>query len=286
MNWHTVKEIVIDILFDIAGSAFLAIGIQMFNAPNNIAPGGVTGISILINHLTGLPISVLNFAINVPLLILAFLFLGRSFTVKTLKSVVVFTVVLSFIEAYIPPYHGEMILVVLYGGVLSGLGLGLVFMRSSTTGGSDIVVRLAQKRAPGISIGKLMLIFDGCVLICAAIVYRNLDSALYALICIFASSRMVDGILYGLDVGKVLMIISERHAELPALIHQHLGRGCTILEGRGSFTEIDRPVLLSAVRKSQYYELKRIIHQLDPHAFMVVLEAGEILGEGFKSISE
>ncbi len=286
MNWHTIKELIVDTLFDIAGCAFLAIGTQIFDAPNNIAPGGVTGICILINHLTGLPISVLNFAINVPLLILAFLFLGKRFTVKTLRSVLIFTAVLSLVEAYIPPYHGEMILAALYGGVLSGLGLGLVFMRSSTTGGSDIVVRLAQKRAPGISIGKLMLMFDGCVLICAAIVYANVNSALYALICIFASSRMVDSILYGLDVGKVLMIISERHEELPPLIFKHLGRGCTILEGRGSYTDKDRPVLLSAVRKSQYYELKRIIHQLDPHAFMVVLEAGEILGEGFKSIGE
>ena len=276
-----VRTAATDLLFDAAGSFLFALGTQCFSAPNQIAPGGVSGAAILINHLTGLPISMLVLAMNVPLLVLAMLFLGRRFSLRTIKSVLVLTFMLQITDG-IAYYEGETILAALFGGVLAGAGLGLVFMRSSTTGGTDIVARLIQRVMPTVSVGKLLLAVDGCVLLAAALVYKNIENALYALVSIFAATRLIDSILYGLDMGKVLMIVTQRHQETADRISERIGRGCTFLEGKGAYTGQGRPVLLCAVRKSQVYEVKKVVFDTDPAAFIMAVEANEIIGTGFK----
>lgn len=275
------RTLLVDILFDIAGCFIFAVSTQCFSAPNNIAPGGVSGVAILINYVTGLPISALSLVMNIPLLVLAWMFLGRAFTLKTVKTVAIMTVLLEMCT-FLPTYQGDMILASLYAGVLQGIGLGLVFMRSSTTGGTDIASRLIQLKFPHVSVGKIMIGVDGVVLIAAAIVYRQLENALYALIVIFVGGQVLDRLLYGLDMGKVMMIISPEHAQIASRVHDELDRGCTILEGRGSYTQANRPVLLCAVRRQQYIALKRIVRAADPNAFMFALDATEIIGEGFK----
>lgn len=275
-----------DILFDVVGCTIFAVSIQSFSAPNNIAPGGVSGVSVLLNYLFGLKISVLALALNIPLLILAWLFLGHKFTLKTLKTVGIMTVLLELCGRYLPVYEGDIILAALYGGVLEGIGIAMVFMRSSTTGGTDVASRLIQLKFPNVPVGKLMMAVDACVLVSAAIVYQNIENALYGLITIYACTRVIDSILYGLDTGKVMMITSVKYEEIAKKVHTELGRGGTILDGKGSYTGNDRPVLLCAVRKSQFYELKKLVHGIDPDAFMVALEANEIIGEGFKSIDQ
>ena len=276
------REVALDVLYDILGSLLFAIGIQVFSSPNNIAPGGATGLSVILNYLTGISIGMLSFLINVPLLIAAWFLLGRRFTLKTLKTVVVISVMLELTGIFVPVYHGETMLAALYGGVFEGVGLALVLMRGGTTGGSDVASKLLQLKAPAISVGRLILFIDGCVLITAAIVYRNIENALYGMIAIFTSTRILDSILYGLDAGRAVMIISDYYREISAAVMNELGRGCTRLRAEGSYTNIERPVLMCAVRRSQYYALKRIVYSFDENAFMVVLEAGEILGEGFK----
>lgn len=277
----TAKTLLIDILFDIVGCFAFAISIQTFSAPNNIAPGGVSGISILINYLFDLPISVVSLLLNIPLLILAWFFLGKSFTIKTVKTVAIMTVMLELC-AGLPIYQGDMILASLYGGVLQGVGLALVFMRGSTTGGTDVASRLIQLKFPHMPVGKLMIAVDGFVLVASAVVYRNIENALYAMIVIFVGGRIIDSLLYGLDMGKVMMIISVRQQEIAGRISDELERGCTVLEGHGSYTGADRPVLLCAVRKQQYIALKKIVWSVDPQAFMFALDATEIIGMGFK----
>lgn len=277
----SAKTLLTDILFDIVGCFGLAVSVQTFSAPNNLAPGGVSGIAILVNYLFGLPISLVSLLLNIPLLILAWLFLGRAFTLKTIKSVAIMTVLLELC-ANLPVYQGNMILAALYAGVCQGVGLALVFMRSSTTGGTDVASRLIQLRFPHVPVGTLMIAVDGLVLIASAVVYRNIENALYAMIVIFVGGRIIDSLLYGLDTGKVMMIISVHQQQIARKIHDELERGCTVLDGRGSYTGSERPVLLCAVRKQQYIELKKIVWSVDPNAFMFALEATEIIGEGFK----
>ncbi len=277
------KEWSIDIGYYVVGCTLMAVSTQVFDAPNNIAPGGVTGLSILINYLTDLPISMVSLAINIPLLVLAFFFLGKYFTLKTLTTVGISTLMIELVGRVVPAYHGETILAALYGGVLTGAGLAIVFMRASTTGGVDIIMRLIQLRRPDYSPGKLILFLDFLVLLTAVVVYRNVESALFALISLFTCSRIIDSILYGLDTGKMLMIISQKNQEISDSIVRELDRGCTLLSAKGGYTGQERPVLVCAVRKNQYYLLKKLVHNIDASAFLVALEATEVIGEGFKA---
>lgn len=282
MKKGEAKQIAIDVVFDVAGCFISALGTQVFNAPNSIAPGGVTGVSILLNYLFGLPISIVTLAINIPLLIVAYFLLGRRITLRTFRTVLIMTAMLALINAHIPVYQGEEMLAALYGGVLSGVGLALVFMRASTTGGTDIIARIIQKKFPDLAVGRLLLILDAFVLVAAALVYRNIESALFAMVGIFTRTRVLDSILYGLDTGKVMMIVSARYEELARAINAKIRRGCTLLDAKGTYTMQERPMLFCVVRKSQYYELKRLINSVDPEAFTIAMEANEIIGKGFK----
>lgn len=282
----TKASTALDLLFDIVGGFLLAAGTQVFSAPNGIAPGGVTGIAVLVNYLSGLPISVLVALLNIPILTIAWFQLGKASTLRTIKSVAVCTVMLEVARAILPAYRGETILAALYGGVLTGMGLALVFMRGSTTGGTDTVARLIQKRFPYVPVGRLMLALNGCVLLAAAVVYRNVENALFAMITIFTTSKLVDSVLYGLDMGKVLMIVTQEEDRVAEGINSELGRGCTLLEGKGAYTRQSRPVLLCAVRKSQVYEVKKLVFSIDPDAFIMAMEAGEIVGKGFKAADQ
>ena len=278
------KETALDVLFDLMGCGFLAVGITCFSAPNNIAPGGVSGISILVNYITAVPISALTILFNIPLLILGWIFLGRSFTVKTMKSVVILSLMLQAVSMTGIIYTGDTLLAALYGGVIGGVGTAFVFMRASTTGGSDIASRLIQLKLPAVSVGKVILALDACVLASAAFVYGNIENALYGLISAFASTTVIDSLLYGLDTGKLMMIMTANPLEITAEITRRLSRSSTILDGKGSFTQREQPVVFCVVRKGQYFELKRLVHEQDPAAFMIALEASEIIGIGFKDI--
>jgi len=279
------REFLLDILYDAAGGAVFAIGLGCFVAPAQIAPGGVSGLSIIINYLTELPVGSLNMCINVPLLLLAWRFLGRRFTLKTLRSVFLQSVMIDLVGLWLPVYAGERIMSALFGGVSIGVGLALVFMRGSTTGGTDIVSRLLQLRFRHISIGKLLFLVDTMVLVLSAAVFRNIETGLYGMICIYTSNRVLDGILYGLDTGKVLLVISEKNPEIARQIMDRLERGVTFLQGSGGWSGQEKQILLCAVRAAQSYKVEEIVRGVDPDAFLIVMEANQIAGEGFRPIT-
>jgi len=277
-----IGTLVADLAFDLAGGFLIALGTQMFNAPNQIAPGGVTGIAIIINYLTELPISLLVLLMNVPLLILSWLFLGKGYSLKTVKSVLIMTVMLEVVQVLGLTYQGDTILAALYGGVLGGVGVTLILIRGSTTGGSNVMAHLIQRKMRSVPVGRLMFVVDGFVLLVAAAVYRNIETALFAMITIFTQARIIDSILYGLDMGKVLMIVTDAPDMVATRIVEEISRGCTLLEGTGAFTKQERAVLLCAVRKNQVYQAKQVVLETDPCAFIMAMEANEIIGKGFK----
>ncbi len=269
-----IKTFCVDCLYDVVGSLIYGVGILCFTAPNQVAPGGVSGVATLINFVTGLPIGAMNFAINVPLVIIGFLILGKTFTAKTLKSVVIMSAVLDYVVVYFPTYTGNALLASLFGGVCMGAGLAVVFMRGSTTGGSDILGKLLQLKAPHIPIGRMMLILDCFVLAAAAIVYRNIEASLIGLIAMYASAQVMDGILYGLENGKLVHIVSTQNDEITKDIIAHLNRSATILKGRGAYSGTEMDVIMVVVRKTEFFKLKTLVHSHDPNAFIVVTEAG------------
>ncbi len=279
------KSLILDIAYDIVGAFMYAVGIHSFLSPNHIAPGGVSGLSVLVNYLTGWPLGVLVLVLNIPLLLLAARFLGMSFTLKTLKTVAIMTVMLDVVmPLWLPVYEGNPILAALFGGVAMGAGMGIVFMRGSTTGGSDIASRLIQLRFPYMQIGRVLLLVDVVVLALAAIVYRNIETALYGMISLFTGSRIIDSLLYGLDTGQLCFVISEKNREIADEVMKQLDRGVTLLHGEGAYRGDGKKVLMCAVRKQQSYRLRAIIHEIDPTAFMIAADAGEILGHGFRPL--
>jgi uncharacterized membrane-anchored protein YitT (DUF2179 family) len=281
-----VGHYAVDLLLIIAASSVYALGVNIFTSPNNIAPGGVTGISIIIGSVTGLPVGMLIAAINVPLIIAGFILLNKKTMVKTLISVVVLTVMTDFVMADIPVYladSGNGILAAIFGGLLMGAGLGLSYVRESTTGGTDIVNKIINRFHPTMKLGQLQLIIDGVVVALGYVVNRNLDVVLYALISIFVQSRIVDVIVYGGQECKFLMIFSENSKDISdRLVHDNFG--VTLLRGEGAYTGRERTVIAAAVHKSDYVRVRRIIKQTDPNAFVVITGASEVLGKGFQKL--
>lgn len=269
----------LDVLFYLAGSVLYAIGIICFAAPNNIAPGGVSGLATVFNYLWSVPIGVLVLVINIPLLLIGWKKLGTIFIGKTAVATLILSVTLDVLVLFMPKYTGDPLLASIYGGILGGAGLALFFVRGATSGGTDIVVRLLQKKFPYFSTGRFVLLVDMAVVIFAAVVYWNIESALYAIIYIFISSQLIDQILFGQVNGKVLTIITTHGKQVAKMINTDFSRGVTIIPAKGGYTEADKNIIYCAVRKNQVAYITRRVREIDDKAFVVVSKADEIMGE-------
>ena len=281
-----VKGFCTDLAYDLVGSVLYAAGIVCFVNPANMAPGGMSGVAILLNYLWGLPIGTMTIVLNIPLLILSYLFLGKSLTLKTVKSLVISSLMVDLVMAkYAPVYVGDRMIGGVFGGVLMGAGLAIIFLRGSTTGGTDIISFLVKKWYPHVPIGRMIMVVDCIIIGVSVLVFGNLESALYGLISLYCCSMVIDGIIYGLDKGSMVMVVSEKNDEIAAQIMDELERGVTLLKGQGAYTGTDRDVLMCAVRKQQFARVRAIIYEKDPNAFVIVSETSEVLGEGFKQVS-
>ncbi len=279
------KELLLDIIFDIVGSLLFGIGIVTFTQHANFAPGGVSGIVLMLNHLWDVPIGTTMFLLNVPLMVLAWFYLGRSFTFKTLKTVVINTIVIDYIVTpLIPLYQGDRMIAAIFGGLCLGIGMGAIFYRGSTTGGTDILGFVIEKKIPHIPLGKALLAVDCVILLTSILVYGEIEAALYGLIFLFCSTVVIDTIIYGEDKGKMVMIMSKKSEEIAKLIIEDMERSCTLLESEGAYERVKSHVLVCAVRNHEYHHLQKLVHKVDPRAFMIISEASQILGEGFKEI--
>lgn len=279
------EEITKDILFYAVGSSLYAVSVKMFTAPNHIAPGGVTGVSTMLNFLFGWPIGTLGLLLNIPIFIWAILQIGYKLVVKTIAATIFVSAAIDLIGLVIPAYTGNPMLAAIFGGCLEGAGLSLVFMRGATTGGTDLIARLLNRRVRFVSMGKLMMCVDFLIVAASAFVYRSIESALYALIAIFVSTKLIDAILYGTDIGtgKIMFIISEKNDDIAKEIMRDLDRGVTMLDAKGAFTRRESEVLLCAVRRYEVAQVKDIVRTIDKGAFIIVGDAGEISGEGFRA---
>ena len=283
----SVKSLAADILFDVAGSFALAIGIFCFAEQADIAPGGMSGIAIMLKHIFDLPVGLTTLALNIPLLLLAWKYISHRFTLRTLKTVLFNTIILDYIVTpYFPQYAGDRMLSSIFGGILMGVGLAFIFMRGSTTGGTDVVSNLMELRFPHVPIGTMLLIID-CVIIGASMpVFGNLESGLFGVVAMFCQSKVIDGVIYGLDRGQTVMIMSPHNDRIAERVIHEMEHGATFLKGRGAYSGTEMDVLYVAVRVQEFHQLKQITYEEDPNAFLVVGEANQIIGEGFKRIKE
>lgn len=278
------KTILLDLLCMAAGSAVYAVEVNAFTAPNNIAAGGVTGIATMLGYLFGTPIGLVSFLINVPLVLWAVVDIGYKLVAKTLGAIVLTSVMIDLFSRFVPAYRGDPLLVALFAGLCEGVGLSLIFLRGATTGGTDLVARLLGRRLPHLSMGKLMLAVDGLVVAVSAFVFGSIENAMYACIVLFVATRIIDAILYGADVGtgKLFYVMSPRVRQMGDRVIRELERTVTYLDSHGGYTKEPGETMLCAVRRFEVYQLQNIIRQEDKDAFVIVGEAGQITGEGFR----
>lgn len=278
------KDILIDAFFLLGGAAVYAVAVTTLTAPNNIAPGGVTGVCTMLNYLFGTPIGLMSFLINIPIIIWAVLEIGYKLVVRTVAAIVLSSLFIDLFGGVLPVYRGDPILVAIFSGVCEGLGLSLTFIRGATTGGTDMVARLLERRMPHLSMGKLMLALDGIVVAASAVVFGSVENAMYACIAIFVSTSVIDAILYGTDVGtgKLFYVMSPRVRQMGERIIRELDRTVTYLDSHGGYSKEPGETMLCVVRRFEVYQIQAIIREEDKNAFVIVGDAGQITGEGFK----
>lgn len=276
------SKIIIDLLYFIIGATIYSVAVNMFLSSNGISPGGFTGIATVVNFLTQIPTGVMLFAFNIPVLILGYVKMGGMFILKTSFVTALVSFALDVSARVLPPLKTDGILASLFGGILMGLGLSLILLRGATTGGIDIIAKLINRKYRHLSVGKIILMADSFVIILTAVVYKNAEIALYSVVAIYAGTRVMDVLLYGADRGKIIYIVTSQPDLICREINNTIGRGVTRLSVVGGYTGESRTMLMCTVRVHEAAAVHDVIKKYDERAFIVVSDAGEIIGEGFK----
>lgn len=272
----------IDLPVFILGAALYSVGVMAFITPSEISPGGVTGISTILSDFVGLSVGFWVIVLNIPLVIIGLVSFGIKFIGKTAAATFINAVMIDVVGAFLPQYSGDKLLAAIFGGIFMGSGLALVMLRGATTGGIDIVAKLTNRRYPHLSMGRLMLAIDAVIVIAAAFFYGKAETAMYSVVAIFASSYVMDSLLYGSDRGKLVLIVSDRPTEIADGIFEKARRGVTMVKTIGGYTGQTKTMLMCAARRSDVSAVLTAVRESDSAAFIVVAEAGEILGEGFE----
>ena len=269
----------------VSGTIIYALGVYIFNAPNHIAPGGVSGFATVMNYLFSIPVGILTAGINLPLVVAGYRRLGRGFMFRTLLSVVTFTVAYDYVLPFLPYYTGNMLLAGVFGGVFIGIGVGLTFLGEGSTGGLDISSKLIQLRYPHIKISIAVFASDMAVILFSAIAYKDFDSALYGAVSMYVQLKCIDFVLYGANSGCMMLVVTGRESGgvIAGEILSQMDRGVTILNSRGGYSGKDSLLLLCAVHQREYPRLKAIVRGIDANAFVVAVTASEVVGNGFRS---
>ena len=267
-----------------AAAVIYAVAISLFLDPNNIAPGGVTGISILVNRFTAIPTGTMNLIINIPIVVLGLWKFGWRFICSTMYVLALITVFINTLASY-GAMTDDLLIAAVVGGALIGAALALVFMAGATTGGIDIIVKVVRTKRRHIKTNILFLLFDGMVILASWIVFQDLTVAFYAGIAVVTDSIVMDKILYGSDEAKLTYIVSAKPTQVKQRLFDELDTTATIITARGAYTNEPKEVLMIVTRKQIYPKLEEIVKDEDPSAFMIVSSASEIFGEGYKDIT-
>lgn len=266
------------------GTFLMAVGLVSFLEPYFIAPGGVTGLAIVIKKVSGVPMDITNLVVNIPLFIMGLIMLGKKFGFNTAYAMVMLSVFIRATNIYIDTssiYLEDTLLAAIYGGVVMGIGIGLVFKTGGTSGGTDLAGAILHKYFPHISIANLMMVLDFIIVIASGLVNKKLETALYSIIALFILVKVADLIVEGLNYAKEFIIISEKNEEIGKAILDKLDRGATVLKSKGLFSGVDKNILMCVVNRSEVALLKKTIEEIDESAFVTVSTVYEVLGEGF-----
>ena len=268
------------------GCTLFSLGFDLFLDPNQINVGGISGIAMILRELLGAgSIGLYTALINVPLFLLGFRILGRRFFVGSLLGMLLSSALIDLL-LFLPAPKIEVLLAAIYGGVLTGAGLGLVFLAGASTGGSDIIAKLLRRRYRRLRLSRVMLAIDIVIVSLTGVVFHDFTRTLYSALPLYISSLVMDGVIYGLDYSALALIVSDSYEQIVGAIAQKLDRGATLLEAHGTYRGERRQVIMCAIRRRQVTELKDLVSQIDPNAFLILQDAHQVLGEGFRHYSD
>jgi len=290
MNFASIRKnkklkILFEIVSFLVGVVIFSAGIGLFITPSKIAVGGFTGLSVIINHLTDFPVGIAIIILNIPMFIICAKVFGLKFIIKTIVGVIISSLLIDIFGVMQPFKEAlNLELCALFGGVLQGAGLGIIYLNGYTTGGTDLVIWLLKLKFPHISTGFILFILDSIVVTISAIISRDARAVLFSVIAIFSYTKVLDTILGTSDRANLAFIISDKYKDLADNIITTLGRGVTIIESKGWFSKESKPMIMCVVDRSQIYTLRNIINEHDPNAFFILSDAKEVIGLGFKDI--
>lgn len=282
-NKSTKKENIFSYLQIIVGCILGGAAYPLFLTPGNIAPGGLTGLAMVINYLFHWPVGTVTLILNVPLFIFGWKFMGKRFILRTLIATLLFSLLIDLLP--LKPLTDDPLLSAIFGGVLLGIGLGLILRGEATTGGTDMLARMIHRSVPAISTGMFLMALDCAVVIVAAVAI-GITQALYAIICIYISSKVIDTVMIGFSGNKACFIISTRSEVIMNRILTEMERGVTELSAKGGYTGEDRPTLMCVVSRMEVTAIKNIVRDEDENAFMIVVDAHEAIGDGFSGYQD
>lgn len=279
-----IKQIALDLIYDIAGSILYAAGIYTFAGNGGFAPGGVSGLALIMNHLWGLPVGTVTLLLNIPLILISYKTVGKRLLIKSGVTMLISTIFLDLVFPLFPMYSGNRMMAALCSGVFLGAGMALFYIRGSSSGGIDFLTLTIKKKKPHMTIGVITMLIDLAVILLGVPVFGDIDSVLYGLLATFVSTVVIDKILYGIGAGTLAVIVTGKGKETAQSIAKNVDRGVTSLNAVGAYTGAERDVLLCACSKAEAYMVRAAVREADEEAFIMFTETSEVFGEGFKDV--
>lgn len=283
MKKESIKQFLKETCIETVASVLIAVGIYNFAVASEFPMTGFSGISMILYRLFGLPIGLTTVILNVPVAILCYKLLGKKFFFRSLRCLVISSLMIDYLAPLLPIYEGSRMISALCTGVLGGLGYAIVYTQNSSTGGTDFIIMAVKALRPYLSLGKIAFLSDVGIILIGGLIFRDIDGIVYGMIINFLFAVVVDKVVYGINSGKFALIITENHGQIIAdAINECCGRGSTILHGKGGYQGDGKEVVLVACDNKQMYFVQQTVKQVDPKAFTVVLESNEVHGEGFE----
>jgi len=273
-----------DMLVEIAGSFLTAIALYNFAVPAAFPMTGFSGLALILFRFFRLPIGVMTIVLNIPVAFLCFKRLGHGFFLRSLRCMILSSLFVDYAAPLFPLYTGSRLLAAICTGVLGGIGYAIIYMRNSSTGGTDFIVMAVKSMKPHISLGKIVFAADAVIILLGGALFQDFDGILYGMIINYIYAIVVDKLMYGMNAGKLALVVTNHSAAVTRKIDETCGRGTTILRGMGGYRQEDRDVLLCACSNKEMYAVEKAIQSVDPGAFTIILESNEVHGEGFKNL--
>ncbi|MCL2827330.1 MAG: YitT family protein [Oscillospiraceae bacterium] len=281
MKRHFLRRSFMKYILEFVGCVLVVIGIAGFAVPAEFPMAGFTGIALIINRLWDIPIGWSLIVLNIPVAILCWRLLGRRFFLHSIGCMIVTSLLFDYVAPFFPVYHGEPLLAALACGVIAGAGFALIYMQNASSGGADFIVMAIKAKRPHLSLGRIIIFSDCAVVVMGGLLFQDINGIFYGLIIAFLFSQVIDRLMYGINAGKLLLIVTDDYLPIRETIEETSGRGCTVWQAQGGYQGLPRQVVMCACDRKQMYSVQKAVEARDPRAFTIVLESNEVAGEGF-----